>query len=186
MCFWQQSSLLHEIKGTHSTYADLHQSSSDVLINCIDICDPDAGICVWNNPEPLVSQGENNLPVWRVSGDVFEWPRQQALITSGAVSIWRSRVGAVTQVHPGGVGVGGGGRSWVEWTLWQEPEGRRPKVLIFRGLRSALWLPVEPSVCARRLSWRETTHENPWAKTTNQLVGKYVKLTMTTIDFGLN
>lgn len=68
------------------------------------------------------------------------------MITRDAVSIWWSGAGAVTQAHPGS------GLALSECNRWQKPEGGYPMVLIFRGLRSALRLPIEPTVCARSRS----------------------------------
>ena len=73
-----------------------------------------------------------------------EWEVEMTtgLITRDAVSIWCSGSRAVTQAHPGSAF----GSS--ECNRWQKPEGSHPMVLIFRGLRSALWLPLKPTVCA--------------------------------------
>lgn len=154
--FSKQAQLLHK-NATTGIYTDLHWS--DVLIIPIDMWDPGTGICVWNNVEPCVSKGENTLLLWRVR-------------SGGGRDNTRCRVhmvlvgpGAVTQAHPGsGLGLS-------ECNRWQKPEGRHPMVLIFRGLGSALWLPVRPTVCARWRPCSEVTREH-FSQDNQSLVSK--------------
>lgn len=156
----------------------LHWSWSDVLIISIDMWDPDTGICAWNNVESCVSKGENTLLVWWVrSGD-----GNGRANTRCRVHMVLEGPGAVTRAHPGsGLGLS-------ECNRWQKPEGRHPMVLIFRGLGSALWLPVRPAcLCTLTpLQRSDTWTFQPGQPITSQQL-KYMKLTMTqSIWLGIN